>query len=83
MKNMFKAGFATGLGVFSSLIPLMLVGLLFFVPGLYIYGQQKKKPAQERSTGMYILGLVLMGLGVLFIGGMGFGYLAEGVMNFE
>ena len=83
MKNMFKAGFATGLGVFSSLIPLMLIGLLFFIPGLYIYSQQKKKSTQERSTGMYILGLVLMGIGVAFVGGMGFGYLAEGVMNFE
>jgi hypothetical protein len=81
MKNMFKTGFATGLGVFSSLIPLMLIGLLFFVPGLYIYGQEKKKSQQERSTGMYIFGLVLMGIGVLFIGGMGFGYLAEGVMD--
>jgi hypothetical protein len=81
MKNMFKTGFATGLGVFSSLIPLMLLGLLFFIPGLYIYGQEKKKSQKDRSTGMYIFGLILMGIGVLFIGGMGFGYVAEGVLD--
>lgn len=82
MKNMFKAGFATGLGVFSSLIPLIFIGLLFFVPGLYLYGQEKKKSKDQRNNIMYITGLTLMGIGVLFVGGMGFGLLAEGVLDY-
>ncbi len=82
MKNMFKAGFATGLGVFSSLIPLMFIGLLFFLPGLYLYGQEKRKPQGQRNNMMYIIGLGLMAIGVLFVGGMGFGFLAEGVMDY-
>lgn len=79
---MFKAGFATGLGVFSSLIPLIFIGLLFFVPGLYLYGQEKKKSKDQRNNIMYITGLTLMGIGVLFVGGMGFGLLAEGVLDY-
>jgi len=83
MKNIFKTSFAAGLGIFSSLIPLMFIGLLFFAPGLYLYGREKKKPQGQRNNVMYIIGLVLMGFGVLFVGGMGFGLLAEGIMDLD
>jgi hypothetical protein len=82
MKNMFKTGFATGLGVLSAFIPIMFFALIFFVPGLYLYGQEKRKPQGQRNNVMYIVGLVLIAIGVIIMGGGGFGFLAEGVMDY-
>lgn len=67
----FKAGFGLGLGSMSSVVIFMLVAALLFIPGFIIVTKQHKKSKEDRSTGLLVLGYILMGLGMII--GLGFG----------
>lgn len=66
-----RAGFGLGLGTFAVFMLLMVVALAFFIPGFIIVARQQKKPKEERSTGMLVLGYILMVIGMIV--GLGFG----------
>ena len=66
-----KAGFGVGLGTAAVIIILTLLAVAFFIPGFIIVRRQFKLPKEERSTGMIVLGFILMGIGMIV--GLGFG----------
>lgn len=69
-KNIVREGFGVGLGLFASLMVYILFGMLFFIPGFILYNQEKKKG--EKGTTLQIVGVVLMAIGVIIMGGVGF-----------
>lgn len=69
-------GFFGGLGSGLALMIFTFIGMVFFIPGLIIVLKQNKKPKDQRSTGMLVLGFILMGLGMIVGMGLGFGVFA-------
>jgi hypothetical protein len=72
MKTLIKTGLGLGIGLFLSRIIFILIGLAFFIPGYIMF-----KKADKEESGSQIGGMVLMGLGVVIMGGLGFGALLE------
>jgi hypothetical protein len=73
-KNLVKTGFGLGFGLYAAQIVFLLIGAAFFIPG-YIMLQDKNK--QKATISEKIVPLFLMGIGVLIMGGLGFGFLVE------
>ena len=71
-KNIVREGFGVGLGFLASLMVYLFFGMLFFIPGLVLYTQEKKKQNGEKSSALQIVGVVLMLIGVVIMGGTGF-----------
>ena len=69
-KNIVREGFGVGLGCLASIMVYLFFGMLFFIPGLVLYTQEKKKG--EKSSALQIVGVVLMLIGVIIMGGTGF-----------
>jgi hypothetical protein len=69
-KNIVREGFGVGLGFLASLMVYLFFGMLFFIPGLVLYTQEKKKG--EKSSSLQIVGVILMAIGVIIMGGVGF-----------
>lgn len=77
IRSLARAGFGLGLGVMAAQIVFLLVGAALFIPGyLMVTGQKKEAQPSEAKR---ITGLVLMGIGVLVMGGVGFGFLMENI----
>ena len=74
MKNLFKTGFGLGLGVMAAQIVFILFGMLFFIPGYLMYNKQK---TTDSNSSEQIIGIVLMIIGVVIMGGLGFGLLMD------
>jgi hypothetical protein len=75
LRSLARTGFGLGLGVMAAQIVFLLVGAAIFIPGyLMVIGEKKKEEVNEAKR---ITGLVLMGIGVLIMGGVGFGFLLE------
>lgn len=75
IRSLAKTGFGLGLGVMAAQVLIMLIGGALFIPGYLLLSSQKKDP--QPSEAKRITGLVLMGIGVLIMGGVGFGFLLE------
>jgi ABC-type Mn2+/Zn2+ transport system permease subunit len=69
-KNIVREGFGVGLGFLASLMVYLFFGMLFFIPGFILYMQEKKKG--EKASTIQIVGVILMALGVIIMGGLGF-----------
>ena len=77
IKSYAKAGFGLGLGLFASQAIFFIVGLLvFFLPGLSMVKSGSK---DQRKTVSYYGGIALMIVGVVLMGGVGFGLLMDGL----
>lgn len=77
--NFIKQGFGLGVGFQFSIIIFIIIGFLFFLPGYIIY--KKELDAGKKGTATQITGVVLMGIGVIIMGGFGFGMLLDGINN--
>ena len=73
IKNYAKAGFGLGVGMIGAQMIFLLLGIIFF-----IFGQIELKKARARG-GSVLFPYVLMVLGVVLGGGLGFGLLMNGV----
>lgn len=73
-KSLIKTGFGLGLGVYAAQIVFLLIGAVFFFPG-YLMLQTKNR--EKAPTSEKILPFFLMAIGVLIMGGIGFGFLVE------
>jgi len=78
-KNIVREGFGVGLGFLASLIVYLFFGMLFFIPGLVLYTQEKKKG--EKASTSQIIGVVLMAIGVIIMGGTGFNTLVGDISD--
>lgn len=73
MKSLIKTGFGIGIGVSLSQMIFLLIGLAFFIPGYLMYSKKSDKNDSGSKTG----GIILMVLGVVLMGGLGFGTLLD------
>ena len=71
-KSLLKTGFGLGFGLQLSNILFIIIGAAFFIPGYILLMKNKKEKDSDQITP-----LVLMGLGVLIMGGLGFGLFSE------
>jgi hypothetical protein len=78
-KNIVREGFGVGLGFLASLMVYIFFGMLFFIPGFILYMQEKKKG--EKANTVQIVGVILMGVGVIIMGGVGFSTLVGEVSD--
>lgn len=69
LKNLVKTGFGLGVGLIGAQMIFLLLGIVFF-----ILGQIELKKARARG-GSLLFPYVLMVLGVVLAGGLGFGLL--------
>ena len=69
LKNLVKTGFGLGVGLIGAQMIFLLLGIVFF-----IFGQVELKKARARG-GSLVFPYVLMVLGVVLAGGLGFGLL--------
>jgi hypothetical protein len=83
MKSLIRTGFGIGIGVFLSNMIFIFIGLAFFIPGYLMFS--KSSSDKKKSSGSQVTGIVLMGLGVIIMGGIGFGTLIDsfGDMSFD
>jgi len=79
MRNLIKTGFGISVGVFLAQMIFLLIGMVFFIPGYIMFVKADK----EKSKGSQIGGIILMGLGVVMMGGAGFGFLMESVGDLD
>ena len=78
---MIKQGFGLGIGFISAQVIFSFVGILFFIPGYLLFISQENKT--DPTVSKQISGLVLMLLGVLLAGGIGFGFLIDAIGDFS
>ena len=78
-KNIVREGFGVGLGFLASLMVYVLFGMFFFIPGFILYMQEKKKG--EKASSIQIVGIILMAIGVIIMGGLGFSTLVGEVSD--
>jgi hypothetical protein len=73
MKSLIKTGFGLGIGLSLSQIIFLLIGSAFFIPGYLMYSKKSDKD----SSGSKTRGIILMVVGVILMGGLGFGTLLD------
>lgn len=71
-------GFGLGVGVIGAQILFLLLGLAFFIPGLMLIrrGRDSKTKTIQSDTDYYG-GIVLLVLGIVLMGGLGFSTLLD------
>jgi prolipoprotein diacylglyceryltransferase len=74
IKNLFKTGFGIGLGVYTAQLVFVVLGMILFFPGYFMY-QQKTREKAENSEKFFAF--ILMAIGVILMGGAGFYLLLE------
>lgn len=74
MRSLVKTGFGISIGMFLAQMIFILIGMAFFIPGFILF---KKASDKNKEGGSQIGGIVLMGLGVVIMGGLGFGVLLD------
>jgi hypothetical protein len=74
LKNLVKTGFGLGLGLYLAQIVFLIIGAAIFFPGFVMLQEKNKNsaPASEK-----ILPFIMMTVGVIIMGGVGIGILAE------
>ena len=80
IKNFFKQGLGLGLGLQVSFIVFMIIGFLFFLPGYILFKGQEE--AGKKGSSTQLVGIVLMGIGVIIMGGLGFSTLMGSIDSY-
>jgi hypothetical protein len=75
MKNLIKTGFGLGVGLIGAQMIFLLLGAVFFFAGLI----QREKARKNGES--LVFPYALMILGMIFGLGLGFGVIADGLMN--
>ena len=74
MKSLIKTGFGISVGFLLARMIFLLIGMAFFIPGYLMF---KKSSSDEKDSSSRIGGIVLMVIGVVIMGGLGFGELLD------
>ena len=82
MRNLIKTGFGISVGMFLAQMIFMVIGIVFFISGYMLY-KNVSNDNEKNSNGFQIGGIILMGLGVVIMGGIGFTYLMEAVNDMD
>ena len=70
-KSLIKAGFGLGIGLTLAQILFILIGAALFIPGFIIVTKANKN--NQKGSTEQISGIVLMLVGAVIMGGIGFG----------
>jgi len=81
--NAFNFGLGAGLGAGLSTMLFIFIGMIFFIPGVYLLSQEKKKPKDKQSSSMIILAFVLMVIGCIIGLGMGASFIFGSIMDID
>ena len=77
LRGLIKTGFGLSIGLMLGQILFILLGLAFFVPGYMLYMKDKKSPDSTNKS----LSIALMVIGVIIMGGLGFGFLLDNMSD--
>ena len=77
MMSLIKTGFGLSIGIALSQMIFIFIGLVFFIPGFIMYKKGSSK--KDKSIELEIGGIVLMGVGVIIMCGLGFGFLMSSI----
>lgn len=75
--NFIKAGFGLSVGFSLAGIVFLFLGFLFFFPGYILF--RKESAAKRNGSALQIFAVILIALGVILMGGAGFGILLSSV----
>jgi hypothetical protein len=75
--NFIKAGFGLSVGFSLAGMLFLFIGFLFFFPGYILF--KKESVAKRNGSATQIFAVILMALGVILMGGAGFGILLSSV----
>ena len=78
--NLAREGFGLSLGFLLGVAVYVFVGMLFFVPGYFLFMGERKK-GERANTINQGFGIFLMVLGVIITGGLGFGILLDSLSD--
>lgn len=70
--SLARTGFGVGLGLMLASIVFIFIGVMFFIPGFILLNKEQKKKKEEQRTSMKVIAFILMGLGMIIAGGLGF-----------
>jgi hypothetical protein len=70
-KSLIKTGLGLGIGVILAQLIFICIGAAIFIPGFILFTKANKN--NEKVSSQQITGVVLMILGALIMGGLGFG----------
>ena len=73
MRSLIKTGFGLSVGFLLARMIFILIGMAFFLPGFILF----KKATDKKESGTRAAGMALMVIGVVIMGGLGFGALLD------
>ena len=74
MRSLVKTGFGISVGVLLANMIFVFIGMAFFIPGYILFSRAS---SEKKESGSQITGIVLMAIGVVIMGGLGFGLLLD------
>lgn len=75
MRSLVKTGFGLSVGVFLANMIFVFIGMAFFIPGYILFTRASSE--KNKTSSSPITGIVLMAIGVVIMGGLGFGLLLD------
>lgn len=81
MKSLIKTGFGISIGVFFAQMIFILIGMIFFIPGFLMFSKSESDKNDSNSSKMG--GIILMVIGVIIMGGVGFGLLMDSIGDMD
>lgn len=79
IKDSMKFGFGAALGAGLSTMIFIAIGLAFFIPGIYLLAEERKKTDQSQAK--LVLAYILMALGAIIGLGMGASFIFSNLME--
>jgi hypothetical protein len=84
MRSLVKTGFGISVGMFLAQMIFVLIGMVFFIPGYIMFTKASSdKNNSNEFNGSKLGGIILMGIGVVVMGGAGFGILLDSVGDMD
>ena len=80
-RSAFNFGLGAGLGAGLSTMLYIFLGMIFFVPGILLLSQERKKTKDKQNQSMVILAFVLMVIGCIVGLGTGASFLFSSIME--
>lgn len=74
-KSLIKAGFGLGIGLTLAQLLFIFIGAAIFIPGFIMVTNANKN--NQKGSSEQITGIVLMLVGALVMGGIGFGLVVD------
>jgi hypothetical protein len=79
--SLVAQGFQLTVGSVLAMMIFLALGMLLFIPGFLIVRREQAKPKDQQSTGVKVVGYMLMILGAVVALGLGFGAILSTLME--